>query len=78
MITATGLELRAGPRLLLAPATFRVAPGDRVAILAANCPEWIVTFWATISLGAIAQYAGLAFLAAVVLFVTYNDILRNV
>src|SRR6476620_3438862 len=31
-----------------------VGPGDRVAILAANCPEWIVTFWATISLGAIA------------------------
>ncbi len=33
---------------------FGVGPGDRVAILAANCPEWIVTFWATISLGAIA------------------------
>ena len=28
-------------------------PGDRVAILAANCPEWIQTFWATVSLGAI-------------------------
>ncbi len=33
---------------------FGVGPGDRVAILAANCPEWIVTFWATVSLGAIA------------------------
>ena len=33
---------------------YDVGPGDRVAILAANCPEWIVTFWATISLGAIA------------------------
>ncbi|MEW6272806.1 MAG: class I adenylate-forming enzyme family protein [Thermodesulfobacteriota bacterium] len=33
---------------------YGVAPGDRVAILAANCPEWIVTFWATVSLGAIA------------------------
>lgn len=33
---------------------FGVKPGDRVAILAANCPEWIVTFWATVSLGAIA------------------------
>jgi long-chain acyl-CoA synthetase len=32
---------------------FGVAPGDRVAILAANCPEWIVSFWAAISLGAI-------------------------
>jgi acyl-CoA synthetase (AMP-forming)/AMP-acid ligase II len=33
---------------------FGVRPGDRVAILAANCPEWITTFWATVSLGAIA------------------------
>jgi long-chain acyl-CoA synthetase len=32
---------------------FGVGPGDRVAILAANCPEWIVSFWATVSLGAI-------------------------
>ncbi|MEM7135080.1 MAG: class I adenylate-forming enzyme family protein [Myxococcota bacterium] len=30
-----------------------VRPGDRVAILAANCPEWVITFWATVSLGAI-------------------------
>jgi acyl-CoA synthetase (AMP-forming)/AMP-acid ligase II len=33
---------------------FGVGPGDRVAILAANRPEWIVTFWAAVSLGAIA------------------------
>jgi long-chain acyl-CoA synthetase len=33
---------------------YGVGPGDRVGILAANCPEWIVTFWATISLGAVA------------------------
>lgn len=33
---------------------YGVTAGDRVAILAANCPEWIVTFWATVSLGAIA------------------------
>ncbi|HBZ70150.1 MAG TPA: fatty acid--CoA ligase [Deltaproteobacteria bacterium] len=33
---------------------FGVGPGDRVAILAANCPEWIVTWWAAVSLGAIA------------------------
>src|SRR6056300_518384 len=31
-----------------------VKPGDRVAIYAANCPEWIIFFWATVSLGAIA------------------------
>jgi acyl-CoA synthetase (AMP-forming)/AMP-acid ligase II len=33
---------------------FGVGPGDRVAILGANSPEWVVTFWATVSLGAIA------------------------
>jgi acyl-CoA synthetase (AMP-forming)/AMP-acid ligase II len=33
---------------------FGVGHGDRVAILAANCPEWIATFWAAVSLGAIA------------------------
>jgi acyl-CoA synthetase (AMP-forming)/AMP-acid ligase II len=33
---------------------FGVKKGDRVAIFAANCPEWIITFWATVSLGAIA------------------------
>lgn len=34
--------------------TYGVRKGDRVAILGANNPEWIVTFWATVSLGAIA------------------------
>jgi acyl-CoA synthetase (AMP-forming)/AMP-acid ligase II len=33
---------------------YGVGPGDRVAILAANCPEWIITFWATIALGGVA------------------------
>ena len=33
---------------------YGVQPGDRVAILAANCPEWVISFWAAISLGAIA------------------------
>ncbi|MEU1982261.1 class I adenylate-forming enzyme family protein [Nocardia sp. NPDC019395] len=32
---------------------FGVAEGDRVAILAANCPEWVIAFWATQCLGAI-------------------------
>jgi long-chain acyl-CoA synthetase len=31
-----------------------VGPGDRVAILGANSPEWMQTFWGTISLGAVA------------------------
>src|SRR3954447_13528019 len=31
-----------------------VGKGDRVAILGRNCIEWAVTFWATVSLGAIA------------------------
>jgi len=33
---------------------YDIQPGDRVAILAANCPEWIISFWAITSLGAIA------------------------
>lgn len=31
-----------------------IGHGDRVAIFAANSPEWVVTFWAATSLGAIA------------------------
>ncbi|MCA9530788.1 MAG: acyl--CoA ligase [Myxococcales bacterium] len=33
---------------------YAVTRGDRVAILAANGPEWVITFWATVSLGAVA------------------------
>lgn len=33
--------------------TYGISKGDRVAILAANCPEWLITFWAATSLGAI-------------------------
>jgi len=32
---------------------YGVQPGDRVAILADNHPQWIITFWATVSIGAI-------------------------
>ncbi|WP_072688102.1 class I adenylate-forming enzyme family protein [Rhodococcus marinonascens] len=32
---------------------YGVRKGDRVAILAANTPEWVITFWATQVLGAI-------------------------
>jgi acyl-CoA synthetase (AMP-forming)/AMP-acid ligase II len=30
-----------------------IGPGHRVAILAANCPEWVLSAWATLSLGGI-------------------------
>lgn len=33
---------------------YDVQPGDRVAIAAANSPEWITSFWATVALGAVA------------------------
>ncbi|HEX4654958.1 MAG TPA: ATP-binding cassette domain-containing protein, partial [Mycobacteriales bacterium] len=36
MLTATGLEVRAGARLLLDEATFRVGPGDRVGLVGRN------------------------------------------
>ncbi len=36
MITATNLELRAGPRILLSAATLRVQPGDRIGLVGRN------------------------------------------
>ena len=36
MLTVTGLELRAGARLLIEGATFRVGPGDRVGLVGRN------------------------------------------
>ena len=36
MLTVSGLELRAGARLLLEAATFRVAAGDRVGLVGRN------------------------------------------
>ena len=36
MITASGLELRAGSRLLLAEASLRVGPGDRIGLVGRN------------------------------------------
>lgn len=33
---------------------YGVRRGDRVAIAAANSPEWVIAFWATVSLGAVA------------------------
>ena len=34
--------------------SYGIKPGDRVAIYAANAPEWIIFFWATVGIGAIA------------------------
>ncbi|AXB43357.1 class I adenylate-forming enzyme family protein [Amycolatopsis albispora] len=32
---------------------YGIGKGDRVAVLAANCPEWIVAFWGVVRLGAV-------------------------
>ena len=32
---------------------FGIGPGDRVAVLSANNPEWCETFWATVGQGAV-------------------------
>src|SRR2546430_17106216 len=36
MISATGLELRAGARILLSEANLRVQPGDRIGLVGRN------------------------------------------
>lgn len=33
---------------------YGIGPGDRVGVMAANSPGWIIAFWATVSLGAVA------------------------
>ncbi len=45
MARAGSRQLSSGPGAL--------AKGDRVAVLAANCPEWCASFWATVSMGAV-------------------------
>ena len=37
----------------LAAGPAAVGQGDRVAVLAANCPEWCLAFWATVPMGAV-------------------------
>ena len=32
---------------------YGIGKGDHVAILAANAPEWVLSYWATVSLGAV-------------------------
>ena len=41
-----------GKAIHLLRSKYNVSPGDRVAIYAANSPEWIIFFWATVSIGA--------------------------
>lgn len=36
MISASGIELRAGARVLIESATFRVAKGDRIGLVGRN------------------------------------------
>ena len=33
--------------------TYGVRPGDRVAVISANCLEWVVAFWAGLATGAV-------------------------
>ncbi|MGA2208214.1 MAG: class I adenylate-forming enzyme family protein [Acidimicrobiales bacterium] len=42
---AGSTELAAGPGA--------IGPKDRVAVLAANCPEWCLSFWSAVSMGAV-------------------------
>jgi acyl-CoA synthetase (AMP-forming)/AMP-acid ligase II len=59
-ITIDGVTLTYGEHLDAVASTARalqerygIGPGDRVAILAANCPEWAIAFWAVTSLGGV-------------------------
>jgi ATPase subunit of ABC transporter with duplicated ATPase domains len=56
MITATGLELRAGSRILLAGAELRVQPGDRIGLVGRNGAGKTTTLAALA--GETAPYAG--------------------
>jgi len=47
------VELAQAGSRQLAAGPGAIAPGDRVAVLAANCPEWCLAFWSTVSMGAV-------------------------
>ena len=53
MITAEGIELRAGSRILLENATFRVAPGDRVGTFQWNNNEHMTAYVAIPAMGSV-------------------------
>jgi len=44
---------RAARRVARGLAALGIGPGDRVAVVSANTPEWVITFWACAVLGAI-------------------------
>jgi ATPase subunit of ABC transporter with duplicated ATPase domains len=56
MITATGLELRAGSRILLADTALRVQPGDRIGLVGRNGAGKTTTL--TVLAGEASPYAG--------------------
>jgi long-chain acyl-CoA synthetase len=52
-ITFAGMQREAASVAAGLQADYGIGPGDRVAICAANCAEWISLFWATASLNAV-------------------------
>ena len=52
-ISFAGLQQRVASVAAALASQFGIGPGDRVAVCAANCPEWIELFWAVASLDAV-------------------------
>jgi long-chain acyl-CoA synthetase len=52
-ISFAGMQRQAASVAAELQARYGIGPGDRVAICAANCAEWIALFWATASLNAV-------------------------
>jgi acyl-CoA synthetase (AMP-forming)/AMP-acid ligase II len=52
-ISFAGMQRQAAAIAAALQSRYDIGPGDRVAICAANCPEWIQLFWAVASLNAV-------------------------
>ena len=52
-ISFAGMQRQAASVAAQLHSRYGIGPGDRVAICAANCAEWIALFWATASLNAV-------------------------
>ena len=52
-VTFSELTGRVASVMDLMSVDYGIGPGDRVAVAAANCPEWIMAFWAATALGAV-------------------------